>query len=229
MPNAERSFELEVNRAKSIVRVNCIKDPPENVAVFVGKRLESVLKWNTAPNFGEVDATLAGHGPCQFTASRCGENVLFVVHWKSPEHYPDLVGSIATLEHTTEVVDRYTGEPYTVLVGAYDYSHGAKMEEAPVNAALRMLLRNLHDPRTLACYSSTDLFACLPKVEASELEMRIQMFQADCRVEFLSRHKWNFGAKSLAPPFHFSNVYAACRAQAVKPELFAPEDLREAG
>ena len=36
MPNAERSFELEVNRAKTIVRVNCIKDPPENVAVFTG-------------------------------------------------------------------------------------------------------------------------------------------------------------------------------------------------
>lgn len=228
MPQAERSFELEVNRAKTIVRVHCIKDPPENAPVFVGKRLESVLKWNSQPSGGLVDATLAGRGPCQFAVRREGEHVVFSVHWACTDCLPEFRGSIAVYQRAVDMVEEWKGGAKTLLVGTYDYTGGSAMEEPPTNAALRLLLRNLDEPDAIVAYKSSDLFAAMPKVPAQDLELRLDMFFADCRVEFADRHRWAFGAKTLNAPIRMVTAYDACRVLAPTEHLFAQDNMREA-
>jgi hypothetical protein len=229
MPVADLSFELEVNRAKVIVRVRCVKDPPENAAVFVGKHLDAVLKWDSAPSGGFVEGTLPGGKPCHFTVSRAGEYVVFAVHWSSPECVLECRGSVATLDRTVDMLEALKGERYTLMVGKYDHSQQNVMEEPPMYAGLRLLMRNLGNPKALVCSKGTDLFAAMPRVDVPQLEMCVSMFHADCRIEFAERHKWKFGAKMFGTPLRFQTAYEACREQAAKVEMFDREDLRDAG
>ncbi len=229
MPALEPSFELEVDRTKVIVRVICVKDPPEYAAAFVGKHLDAVLKWDAAPSGGFVEGTLPGGKKCQFTVSRAGEFVKFTVHWSSEVVLLDCPGSVATLNRTVDILELLKSETYALMVGKYDHSQQSVMEEPPIYAALRLLMRNLNNPKAIATFKGTDLFAAMPKVPVPQLEVSAMMFHADCRIEFAERHRWTFGAKMFKTPLRFATSYEACREQAGKVEMFDREDLRDAG
>jgi hypothetical protein len=113
------------------------------------------------------------------------------------------------------------------MVGKYDQTQQNVMEEPPMYGGLRLLMRNLGNPRALVCSKGTDLFAAIPRVQVPQLEMCASMFHADCRIEFAERHKWTFGAKMVSTPLRFQTAYEACREQAGKVEMFAREDMRD--
>ena len=228
MPGLERSFELEVNRAKTIVRVTCHCEPPENAASFLGKRLDKVLTWDAPLVDGRVTAMLEGRIPCEFTVGKVGDYAQFAVYMEPQGFSMEALGSLVTFDRAVEIVEAVRDVPCTFAVGRYVFDGIGSGEGPPVCEALNVLLRSISEPLAFVTCNATSLFVALPKIERQEMGMRIEMFHAECRIEMHDKHRWQFGAIECDPPFSLHTTFGKCWDQAGRFGLYAPHARSEA-
>jgi hypothetical protein len=90
-------------------------------------------------------------------------------------------------------------------------------------------MRSVSEPLTFITHKASSLVLVLPRITPRELEMRLQMFEAECRIELHGRHRWRFGARQCEPPLSVTSLFESCWAQAERGSLFSSQDMREAG